>query len=49
MKRSFKLSSYTTAFSEVRYMDTFPGGIVGKSKLSKKGKISGDAMDLLGL
>lgn len=49
MKRSFKLSSYTTAFSEVRYMHIFPGGIVGKSKLSKKGKIFGDAMELLGL
>lgn len=49
MKRSFKLSSYTTAFTEVRYMDIFTGGVAGKSQLSMKGKISGDAMEMLGV
>ena len=49
MKRSFKLSSYTTAFTEVRCMDTFPGGAAGESKLGMKGKISGDPVEVLGL
>lgn len=30
-------------------MDIFPGGVAGKSKLGMEGKISGDAMEILGL
>lgn len=42
MKRSFKLSSYTMALFLHGYI------LHEKSNLSTKGKISGDAMEILG-
>jgi len=49
MKRSFKLLSYGTAFTELGCIDMLPGTDTRESELGMKGKISGDPVEVLGL